>query len=191
MVGKRSLTNDFESKNSPQNGDVEHGLQKPKFTRFRDVVDMATAANQRTKLKQKLTEGIDREGLEKCRKSKEELKNIESKQTRSFYERQNQQLDDRLEVDTVVMSMADDILDSMDPDRDGDGVAERHGALQGVGGRIEELLPEDEREDRLRGLKHARWAINVCHHLSQQKGAILIIVEGIDQCPRQRAALGS
>jgi hypothetical protein len=166
MVGKRTLTNDFNANDPPQNGDIERGLQKPKFTRFKDVVDMATAANERTKIKQKLTEGIDRESLEKYRKSKEELKDIRSKQIRGFYERQNQQLDDWLEVDTVVMSMADDILDSMNPDRDGDGVAEQNGALQGVGGRIEELLPEDEREDRLRGEKRAKWAINVGHHLS-------------------------
>lgn len=161
MVGKRSLTNVPRANDLPHNGDIEHGVQKPKFARFSDIVDLATAANERSKIKRKLQEGIDREGLEQHRKSKDELKEIESKPLRRFYERQNQRLDDWLEVDTVVLSMADDILESMNPDRDHDGHAERDGALQGVGGRIAELLPDVEKEDRRRSVKHATWAINV------------------------------
>lgn len=44
------------------------------------------------------------------------LKSIKNKKLRDFYERQNQCLDDWIEVDTLVMSIADDILDSMNPD---------------------------------------------------------------------------
>ena len=35
---------------------------------------------------------------------------------RAFYEKQNANLDDWIEVDTIVMSIADDILDSFNPD---------------------------------------------------------------------------
>ena len=38
---------------------------------------------------------------------------------------------------------------------------ERQGALQGAGGNIEELLPEDEREKRQKEKQQARWTINV------------------------------
>jgi Cation efflux family len=167
MVGKRSLTSVFKADASPAR-DVEHGLCKPKFARFKDVVDMATAQNQRTKVKKQLTEGIDRMELEKYRKSEVELKNIKSKRVRRFYETQNDRLNAWLEVDTLVMSMAEDIFESMNPDRDRDGIPEQNGALQGVGERIQELLPKEAREKGLQSEKHARWAINVsqkpCHN---------------------------
>jgi hypothetical protein len=160
MVGKRSLTNVVKADISPA-GDIEHGLRKPKFARFKDVVDMATAQNQRTKVKKQLTEGIDRMELEAYRKSDAELNDIRSKQVRRYYESQNDRLNDWLEVDTLVMSMAEDILESMNPDRDRDGIPEQNGALQGVGERIQELLPTEAREMGLQSERHARWAINV------------------------------
>ncbi len=160
MVGKRSLTNVLQP-NPSSNGDIEHGLQTPKFTRFRDAVDMVTAQNQRKKIRNQLTGGIDRWKLEKYRKSDEELKDIKSKAVRNFYKRQHTRLDAWLEVDTLVMTMAEDILESMNPDRDRDGIPEQNGALQGVGGRLQELLPKEVREERLQGEKYARWAINV------------------------------
>jgi hypothetical protein len=46
MVGKRSLTGVFKAE-APAEGDIERGLQKPKFVRFKDVVDRVTAENQR------------------------------------------------------------------------------------------------------------------------------------------------
>ena len=71
-------------------------------------------------------------------------------------------MNDWLEVDALVMSMADDVLDSMNPqDVDGDGVAEIGGALKNTKGDIDPLLPEDERETRRIGEKRAKWAINV------------------------------
>lgn len=167
MVGKRSLNDVFKAE-SPPEGDVERGLQKPHFARFRDVVERVTAENQRTKIKTQLTEGFDRMGLEQYRKSEDELKNMSSKQVRKFYEAQNERLDAWLEVDTLVMSMSEDILGSMNPDRDDDGIAERNGALQGVGGRLAELLPQDAREQRLQAKKNASRAINVCHSLFEE-----------------------
>ncbi len=60
------------------------------------------------------------------------------------------------------MSMADEVLDSMNPqDVDGDGVAEVGGKLRRTGGDIGPLLPEDERERRRTGERRAKWAINV------------------------------
>jgi hypothetical protein len=71
-------------------------------------------------------------------------------------------LDDWAEVDMVVSSLADDIVDSMNPrDTDGDGVAEDRGPLGNSGEELEPFLPEEERDRRARSAKHARWAINV------------------------------
>jgi len=130
--------------------------------KFRDVVNLATHNNFHAELKRKLKEGVDRDEFEKCRKSQAELKEIKSKKIRQFYEGQNERLNDWLEVDALVMSMADDVLDSMNPqDHDGDGVAEVGGALMKSGGDIDPLLPEDERERRRTGEKRAKWAINI------------------------------
>ena len=43
-----------------------------------------------------------------------------------------------------------------------DILLERSGALQGVGERVDELLPLDSREKKAKANKHAKWAINVC-----------------------------
>jgi hypothetical protein len=91
-----------------------------------------------------------------------QLKCIPNKKLRAFYEEQNRRLDDWLEVDMVVSSLADDIVDSMHPrDTDGDGVAEDRGPLGISGEDLEPFLPEDERERRRKSAKHVRWAINV------------------------------
>ena len=52
-------------------------------------------------------------------------------------------------------------MDSMNPDTDHDGIMDRTGGIQDVGGHIEELLPEEDLEKRRRGARNARWAINV------------------------------
>ncbi len=62
----------------------------------------------------------------------------------------------------IVSSLADDIVDSMNPrDTDHDGVAEDRGPLGNSGEDLEPFLPEGEREKRAKSAKHARWAINV------------------------------
>lgn len=62
----------------------------------------------------------------------------------------------------VVKSVADDVIDSMDPqDLDHDGVAEDRGPLGGSGENVECFLPQDEREKRRKALRNAKWAINV------------------------------
>ena len=91
-----------------------------------------------------------------------QLKSIKNKKVRGFYEEQNERLDDWAEVDMVVSSLADDIVDSMNPrDVDGDGVAEDRGPLGNSGEDLEPFLPEEERNKRAKSAKHARWAINV------------------------------
>lgn len=87
---------------------------------------------------------------------------MSNKKVRAFYEEQNERLDDILEVDTVVMAIADDVLESMNPqDLDNDGVAESGGPLRGTSGNIEPFLPDEEREKRRKGRRNAKWAINV------------------------------
>ena len=131
-------------------------------TRFKDVVTTAVHNDFHAELKRKLKDGVDRDQLEKYRKPISELKKIKDKKVRAFYEQQNERLNDWLEVDTLVMAMAEDVLDSMNPqDIDGDGVAEIGGALKSTKGDIDPLLPEDEREKRRTGEKRAKWAINV------------------------------
>jgi cation diffusion facilitator family transporter len=70
-------------------------------------------------------------------------------------------LNDWLEVDAIVEAVAGQVMDSMNPDADHDGILDRPGGIQDVGGHIEELLPEEDRKKRRRAVRNARWAINV------------------------------
>lgn len=91
-----------------------------------------------------------------------QLKEIKNKKIRAFYEAQNDRLDDWQEVDAIVRTVSDDVLETLDPhDNDGDGVAERGGGLYNHGEDVASLLPEDTQERRRTAEKHARWAINV------------------------------
>ena len=53
------------------------------------------------------------------------------------------------------------MLDSMNPDADHDGIAERQGGLQTSNERIEELLPQETREKRRKEARQAKWTINI------------------------------
>lgn len=88
---------------------------------------------------------------------------MKNKQIKEFYKKQNQALNDWLEVDSVVRSIADDILESFDPDRDHDGLLEHGGALQAEGEDVEAFLPKEERENRKKAERSAKRAINVSH----------------------------
>lgn len=129
--------------------------------RFKDAARTALEDQRREELKNALLQGIDRNQLEEYRKSEDELKAMKNKKVRKFYEEQNDRLNDWLEVDAVVMAVADDVLESMNPDPDDDGDPERGGGIQAVQGRISELLPEEEKESRRKGERRARIAINV------------------------------
>lgn len=187
MVGKRSLRTDSGqqryrgssgdsrcSRDRDRDADLEngrrHGYQpdetgreRPRLFRYRDSSRRTALEDEwRRELEQSLLQGIDRRALEKFRKSQEELRAMANKKVRAFYEAQNQRLNEWLEVDAVVMAIADDVLESMNPDPNRDGDLERRGGgLQRVKGNIYELLPEDEKERRRKATTRALWAINV------------------------------
>ena len=150
-------------------GDLESGQignkgakgQKPAVWRFRDAAHTAVGDRRREDLKNKLLHGIDRGELEHYRKSDKELKEIKNKKVRKFYEAQNERLNDWAEVDAIVMSLADDVLDAMDPDPDHDGHQERSSGLNTEQGNIWEFLPDDMKEKRQKAEKKAKWAINI------------------------------
>ena len=187
MVGKRMYAGNSEDRGhsysgrprSRRNTDVESGRYRdepngsangtasgnarprPNIWRFKEAANTALEDKRRDDLKKQLLSGVDREGLEKFRKSDDELKAIKNKKVRAFYEAQNDRLNDWLEVDTVVMAVADDVLESMDPDPDNDGFRERTGGIQEVAGNIGKLLPQEEQDKRNNAAKKAKWAINV------------------------------
>ena len=180
MAGTRGIhvkdgRKNANTNNRGANGDVERGPNwgnsdskprkdkhgKPQLWRFRDNVDTEAEDARREELKQALLAGVERAALEEYRKSDEELQAMKNKKVREFYEIQNQKLNDWLEVDAVVMYVADDVLESMNPDPDNDGNNERGGGIQEVSGQVEQLLPEEEREKRARDQKRATWAINI------------------------------
>ena len=166
MVGRPQSNGTFNYKPDDLESAISSTRHKP---RFRDVVNLAIENNLHAELKQKLKDGVDGEKMEGYRKSMEEINQIKDKKIRDFYEEQNERLNDWLEVDSLVLSMADHVLDSMNPqDYDGDGVAESGGVLMDNGGDIEPLLPEDERERRRKGERNAKWAINVSYHSCTQ-----------------------
>lgn len=143
--------------------DLESAISSTRrHPRFRDFANIAVENDFHAELKRKLKQEVDSYGLEKYRKPLSEIKQMKNKKIKAFYEAQNDRLNDWLEVDSLVMNMADDVLDSMNPqDADGDGIAEEGGKLMETAGDISPLLPEDERERRRVGEKRARWAINV------------------------------
>ncbi|KAF4554027.1 Hypothetical protein D9617_5g069030 [Elsinoe fawcettii] len=143
------------------NGSPQNLRSRPNLFRFKDAAHTALEDSRREALKKDLLQWVDQEDLKKYRKSDEELKGIENKKVRQFYEEQNERINDWLEVDHLVMALADDVLDSMDPDHDGDGDQERQGGLQKGKGNIWDFLPEEEKEKRAKGEKKAKWAINI------------------------------
>ena len=162
---------DFEDTNGNANGNgtgngnarprpkmMDSGAaRKPGIWRFKDAARTALEDKRREDLKNKLLTQINHDELEEFRKSDEELKAIKNKKVRKFYESQNERLNDWLEVDAIVMAVADDVLESMDPDPDNDGTAERGGGIQDVQGNIYELLPEEEKKKRAKAEKRAKW----------------------------------
>ncbi|KAM0433021.1 hypothetical protein ACHAPT_004726 [Fusarium lateritium] len=134
---------------------------KPRILKFQDAARTALEDARRGEIKRALLHGIDREGLEQYRKTDEELKAIKNKKLRAFYEAQNERLNDWLEVDAVVVAIADDVLESMNPDPDHDGDLERRGGIQRVEGNIGELLPDEEKEKRRKASRKANVAINI------------------------------
>ncbi|KAK5263018.1 hypothetical protein LTR40_014759, partial [Exophiala xenobiotica] len=103
------------------------------------------------------------------------LKSIKNKKVRKFYEHQNACLNDWAEVDTIVIAMADDVMESMNTDADHDGVREREGRLQSVNEHIEDMLPDEVQQQRARAGRNARWAINI----NVIANIILLVAKGV------------
>ncbi|KAF2678946.1 hypothetical protein K458DRAFT_347513 [Lentithecium fluviatile CBS 122367] len=144
-----------------ESGNGENDTTRPR-QRFRDAIETTMNQKHAMDLKKQLLENVDHKALEKFRKSDEELKGIQNKKVRRFYEEQNARLDDWLEVDSIVSTVADDVLDSMNPqDLDHDGVVEDRGPLGGSGENVECFLPGSEREKRRKSARHVKWAINI------------------------------
>lgn len=134
---------------------------KPAIFRFQDGANHALEDERRNQLKHRLIDSVKGDELEKFRKTDEQLKDIKDKKIRHFYEDQNETLDDWLEIDSVVRSIADDILESFDPDRDHDGHREHAGNLQLQNEDVEAFLPQQEIDHRRKAERKARRAINV------------------------------
>ncbi|KAI9712855.1 MAG: hypothetical protein M1820_001477 [Bogoriella megaspora] len=175
MVGRRHRASDLSngSNGSPkkQPSDVENGSAAahgigvrrriaPKFG-FRDAVNYEIAQQRRDSLKKALMEGIKERNLDKYRKTQTDLKDIKNKKIRKFYEKQNDRINDWAEVDSLVVELSDDVVDSFNPDADHDGIIERRGPLQMNEGELDEFLPEDEREKRRKDAWKAKWAVNI------------------------------
>lgn len=158
--GRRVGVPDLERGVSYRDSNVS-ATPRPRVWRFRDAARTALEDKRREELKKALLHGIDRHGLEKYRKSDEDLRAIKSKKVRAFYEDQNQRLNDWLEVDAVVVAIADDVLESMNPDPDHDGDLERRGALQRMDGNIADFLPQEEKASRAKASSRAKLAINI------------------------------
>lgn len=135
---------------------------KPRLFKYTDREDaILEETERREQLKNTLLKVADEHDWEKYRTSDEKLKSIKNKKLRNYYEEQNQRLNDWLEVDAIVTALADDVLESFNPDPDQDGIAENAGALQNIGEDVEAFLPDDERDRRRRAERKAKWAINI------------------------------
>jgi hypothetical protein len=146
-----------------------------------DNILAAEGEKRRRELKNKILEGVKDFNVEQYRKSEEELKSIKNKRVRAFYEAQNRKLNDWAEVDSLVWSLADDVVDSIDPDANRDGIVDRNTPLLHTGYDLEAFLPLEERERRIKNYRIAQRALNVSHPVDiffcQQLSMIL------DQCP--------
>ncbi|MCJ1446598.1 MAG: hypothetical protein MMC23_007103 [Stictis urceolatum] len=145
----------------PYKDDEEANLPSAALDHFRSIAEQGLRDKQKADLKRELLEGIDHDFMQNYRKDPDEIKAIKNKKIRQFYEDQNERLNDWLEIDTIVISMAGNIIDSMDPDADHDGIRERQGVLQDVGESVEQLLPQEDRDKRRNAERKAKWAINI------------------------------
>lgn len=100
---------------------------------------------------------------------------MKSKKLQNYYKAQNERIEDWVEIDTIVKAMADDIMDSMNPDVDHDGIIDHEGGLQTADENIEDLLPDEMQMERRKDKKIARRAINV----NVLANIVLLIAKGV------------
>lgn len=128
---------------------------------YKDMASARKAETRRTDLKRKVLAGVRDFNVERYRKNDKELKSIRNTEVRAYYEAQNQKLNDWAEVDSLVWSLADDIIDSTNPDADHDGIIDRTAPLYSMGHDLEAFLPLEERDKRRRNHRVAQRALNV------------------------------
>lgn len=128
---------------------------------FKDNVSAIEAEQRRSELKDRILAGVKDFNVEKYRKTDEELKSICNTRVRAYYEAQNQKLNDWAEVDSLVCSLADDIIDSTNPDADHDGIIDSNAPLYSVDHDLEAFLPDEERAKRHQNSRVAQRALNV------------------------------
>jgi hypothetical protein len=149
MAGKRTTRKKSEQKDSTYlRKDIEDRPPQDRRYRFRDHnTNLDPDDQRRVQFKTKLLDSVESsKHLEDFQKSDSQLKNMNNKKLRKFYERQNERLDDWMEVNVIVKALSDDILESFDPrDDNGDGIAEGGGALQNTQGCVEPFLPDEMR----------------------------------------------
>ncbi|KAF3766821.1 hypothetical protein M406DRAFT_350276 [Cryphonectria parasitica EP155] len=162
MVGRRSLAAFAHGRASSKTKKENNPFRpKPTAFKFQDAGNKAIEDERRKRIKDKLIDAVKGDELERFRKTDDQIKSIKNKGVKKFYEAQNDALGDWLEVDSVVRSIADDILESFDPDRDHDGILEHGGTLQAQNEDVEAFLPEEERTKRSKAERSAKRAINV------------------------------
>ncbi|KAK9895593.1 hypothetical protein P389DRAFT_170303 [Cystobasidium minutum MCA 4210] len=121
----------------------------------------ADRAQHRREISEKLRT-IDGSVFTECHMADEKLTDIKNKKVKQFYRDQNARISAWFEVDAVVKALAEEILQSFEPqDLDQDGIAEAGGELQVNREQITEMLPAKEREKRQQDARRARIAINV------------------------------
>lgn len=161
LLGTGPITHD--SYNSRWNGNANPRRQTrfASLSQYRDDTLASEAEKRRRELKNKILAGVWDFNVERYRKTDEDLQSIKNKHVRAFYEAQNQKLNDWAEVDSLVCSLADDVVDSMDPDANRDGVVDRDTPLLYTGNDLEAYLPWNERERRIKDSRTAQRALNV------------------------------
>ncbi|EXJ78944.1 hypothetical protein A1O3_08444 [Capronia epimyces CBS 606.96] len=175
MVGKRAFNSGRRPETPKDPDDLESGHKYRRFQGFRDAVEYAMDRQTTASLKAELLKGVKQGAFEKARKSDEELKAIKNKKLRHFYQSQNATLNAWAEVDTIVLAVADEVMESMNTDADHDGIREREGRLQHVEEHVEEMLPYKVQEERRKAARRARWAINI----NVIANIILLVAKGV------------
>ncbi|KAK5284244.1 adenylate kinase [Exophiala xenobiotica] len=145
----------------------------------------AETAKRLKELKRRILAGVEEFDIESYRKSDRELKAINNKRVRAFYEAQNQKLDDWAEVDGLVGALADDVVNSTDPDADLDGDINTDTPLYRTNHDVEVYLPSEQRERRARNRRVAGRALNV----NITANILLLTAKGIAVVSTQSLAL--
>jgi hypothetical protein len=141
------------------NNPCSHNSSGANGLKNRDLA--AEAECRRERIKDQILAGVKDFNVEQFRKSDKELDLIKDKRVREYYEAQNQKLNDWAEVDRLVWSLADDVVDSTNPDADRDGILDRDTPLYLTGYDVEAFLPQDERDRRVRDDRMAKRFLNV------------------------------